>query len=262
MTITLLTDFGLKDEYVGVMKGVILGICPEARVVDLTHEIPPGDIRQAAWILAWAWSYFPPGTVHVVVVDPDVGTQRKILCAEIHGHRFLAADNGVLSVVLHGVARPKVHEVRNRRYCLPNISRTFHGRDIFAPVAAHIAKGLAISQLGPQVRSFRRIQIPQPTQSRDGGWVGEVIHLDRFGNAVTNISETLWKASHNRPTSHVQVNRRSIPMRQAYASVPEGNPLAIVGSRGLLEIAVFKGSAAQRLNLKIGDRVKVKRDGR
>jgi S-adenosylmethionine hydrolase len=258
MIVTLLTDFGLQDEYVGVMKGVILGINRSARLVDLCHQVPPGDIVRAGWLLAWAWRYFPRGTVHVLVVDPGVGSSRKILLLEHQGHRFLAPDNGVLSFLLSGVKNPTLYSVTHRRYALAPISNTFHGRDIFAPAAGYLSKGLSPHRLGPRIRQFKRLKIPEPKALSSGRWVGQVIDLDRFGNAVTNLPGSLVTqlSKQGRPT--VRVKGRSLKgALRSYDGVGGGLALAIVGSRSLLEIAVIRGSAAKRLGLKKGDRVEI-----
>lgn len=255
MVVTLLTDFGLQDEYVGVIKGVILSIQPSAVIVDLCHQIPPGDVERAAWLLEWSWRHFPAGAVHVAVVDPGVGSDRRILCVPHRGHLFLAPDNGLLSWVLAGVRRPHAIWVKNSRFFLKPVSRTFHGRDIFAPVAARLCGGLDPSDLGPRVRSVRRLPV-----SRNGsGCAGRVIQFDRFGNAVTDLR---WRdhGKGARGRWSVRVGGRHIAeIRTSYSSVPEGGALAVVGSRGLLEIAVNRGSAERKFGLEIGDRVEVVR---
>ncbi len=259
MVVTLLTDFGLQDEYVGVMKGVILRINPSVTLVDLCHEIPPGDVVRAGWLLAWAWSYFPRGTVHVVVVDPGVGSTRKILLLEHQGHRFLAPDNGVLSFLLSEVKSPTLYSVTNRKYALAPVSDTFHGRDIFAPAAGALSKGLSPRRLGPRVQQFKRLKIPTPKPLSSNRWSGQVIDLDRFGNAVTNLPGSLITGLSRQGRPSVRVKGRLLKgIRHSYDGVGGGLPLAIVGSRSLLEIAVNRGSAAKRLGLKKGDRVEIR----
>ena len=253
--VTLLTDFGLQDEYVGVMKGAILSVQPAASIVDLCHQIPPGDVERAAWMLEWSWRYFPPGTVHVAVVDPGVGSSRKILCVSHRKHFFLAPDNGLLSCVLAGSRRPHAIWVKNPRFFLKPVSRTFHGRDIFAPVAAHLSGGLDPAELGPRVRTVRLLPVSRPAHRKDGTR-GRIIQFDRFGNAATNLP---WVAA-ARGRWSVLVNGRPIAeIQPSYSAVPEGTPLAVVGSRGLLEIAINRGSADRDLGLRIGDSVEVVR---
>lgn len=253
--ITLLTDFGLEDEYGGVVKGVILTINPKALIVDLSHQVPPGDVARAGRLLAWAWGYFPKGTIHVVVVDPGVGSDRKILCLTHQGHLFLAPDNGVLSFLLAGLRRPKLFEVSNRRYALKKISHTFHGRDLFAPAAAHLSLGVSPRELGPPVKGLVRLPVDRFSRKKRGVLIGQVIHIDRFGNAVSNLPGELCSGG------TVGVWAKGRPIRgivKSYAAVPAGRALATIGSHDLLEIAVRDGSAAQRLRLRIGDRVEVR----
>ena len=254
MVVTLLTDFGLQDEYVGVVKGVILQVNPAAQMVDLCHQIPPGDIVRAGWFLAWSWSYFPLGTVHLVVVDPGVGFTRKILCLDHEGHRFLAPDNGVLSQLLTGVSRPSLYAVTNRRYALDQVSKTFHGRDIFAPAAGHLSKGLAPHRLGHRVSTFRRLSSPL-LRKRSNILEGRVIHIDRFGNAVTNLPASEMKKLSQERDAQVRIKGTPIPVRSSYSAVVQGAPLSIVGSHDLLEVAVNQGSAQRTLGIQIGDSV-------
>ena len=184
--ITLTTDFGTRDWFVGTMKAVILGILPRAKVVDITHEIPPGDIRAGAFALMASCRYFPRGTVHVAVVDPGVGSQRQAIAVQTARRFFVGPDNGVLS---WGLALEKIKTIRlleNRQYFLQPVSRTFHGRDIFAPVAAHLSRGLSASRLGRELKDFVRVPWPLTTKQR-GEVQGEIVHIDRFGNAITDI---------------------------------------------------------------------------
>lgn len=266
MIVTLLTDFGLEDEYAGVMKGVILGVNPKTRIVDLCHEVPPGDIRRAGLLLAWSWRYFPRGTVHVAVVDPGVGSSRNILCCERQGHRFLAPDNGLLSWVLPEGSRFCAHVVSDRRYWLPQVSHTFHGRDIFAPLAGHLSKGLEIRRVGPAIKSIRRLEgtatgtrARSPRRAGTGRWLGRIVALDRFGNAVTDLE---WRDLKKWGGSGMEIRVRGRRIRGvlgAYSAAGKGKVLAIVGSRGLLEISVNGGSAAHALGLRPGQKVEVRR---
>ena len=255
MIVTLLTDFGLEDEYVGVVKGVILGINPSARIVDICHQIPLGDVTRASWFLSWSWRYFPKGTVHLTVVDPGVGSHRQILCLRFQGHLFLAPDNGIFSQVLAGVKNPQLYAVQNRRYALRSISHTFHGRDIFAPAAGYLSGGLASSRLGPRVRMFVRLASPGVTATQRR-LVGQVIHLDRFGNAVTNLPRDHVRRLQQRGEVHARLKGRFLRgVQRSYDAVRKGKPVAIIGSHDLLEIAVNQGSAARQLHLRIGDSI-------
>jgi S-adenosylmethionine hydrolase len=256
--ITLITDFGLEDEYVGVMKGVILGIHPGATIVDITHHIHPQDLTQAAYMIDASYTYFPSGTVHIVVVDPGVGSERPILAFEKSGHFFLAPDNGVLSLLFDDEDIDSVVHVKNNRYFLKSVSHTFHGRDIFAPVAAHMSLGVHINSLGDVIEDNQvvRLNLEMPTQSGDE-ITGQIISIDQFGNLITNIdSKHLVNIYHK----HVEIrigNKKITGISYSYADSKDQAPLAIVGSRGTLEIAVNKGSAKKYFMAERGDEVKV-----
>jgi len=181
--ITLLTDFGMKDWFVGAMKGVILSLQPRATVVDITHEIPTGDVRAGAFALAASYWLFPRGTIHLAVVDPGVGSQRKAIAVRTTDYVFLGPDNGVLSWALARQKVRAIHALENEHYFLRNVSRTFHGRDIFSPVAAHLSRGVSIKRLGPPLLDFQRLEWPEPRQ-RKGRIEGQVVYIDRFGNAI------------------------------------------------------------------------------
>lgn len=248
--ITLITDFGLADPYVGVMKGVILNRCPSARLIDLTHLVPPQDIAAACLLLEDAHPYFPPGTLHVAVVDPTVGSSRCVLWARTTTAQFLAPDNGLLSFL----APEQIQELRrveNPRYWLHPVSRTFHGRDIFAPVAGELARGLAPARLGPLTRVMHRLTWPQPTQVAEH-LRGQVLTFDHFGNARTNLR----MADLPSPVS-VRVAGVTVPLAGTYAAVPRGTALALVDSSGRLEISVRDGSAQQLLGLTRGTPVEL-----
>jgi S-adenosyl-L-methionine hydrolase (adenosine-forming) len=245
--IVLLTDFGARDVFVGVMKGVIAGIAPGAVVVDLTHEVPPQDVRTAAVHLWMAYRYFPPRTVFVSVVDPGVGTRRRILAAETAEGIFLAPDNGLLTRVLRESPPRRVVSVDARRHGLPAVSATFHGRDVFAPVAARVARGLAVAGLGPAVRDWVELPLAAPERTARGG-SGTILLVDRFGNAMTDIPGG-WA----RPGDLLRVRGRPVAeVVAAYGDVPRGRVAAVVSSAGTLEIAVNGGSAARRLGLEAG----------
>ena len=254
--ITLLTDFGSADVFVGVMKGVILGMAPQVHVVDLTHEVPPQAVAVAAFLLETAWREFPPGTIHLVVVDPGVGSSRRPLAAEGPHGRFVAPDNGVLSPILQAGEATALHALTRPEFFRQPVSRTFHGRDIFAPVAAHLANGVSLAALGPPVSDPVRLDLPRPESLPDGGATGQVLHVDRFGNLITNLPEVLFAAERGVPVVAV-AGRLIRGLADSYAQVPAGRPGAIVGSAGTLEVFVPGGSAAATLGVTRGAAVTV-----
>jgi S-adenosylmethionine hydrolase len=248
-TITLLTDFGLRDGYVAAVKGVLLSRCPEARLVDVSHEIRPGAIATAAFVLGQAAPYFPAGTVHLAVVDPGVGSARRAIACEVGDQRFVAPDNGLLSRVLD--AGPlRVHELREPELWRDEVSAVFHGRDLFGPVAAHLAAGGALERVGPPVDAATLVRLawPEPT-ARDRELVARIVHVDRFGNLVTSL-RLEGEAS---PACVVELAGRTIPVRRTYADVASGELLALRGSSGLLEVAANCASAAELLGVGPGD---------
>jgi len=256
--ITLLTDFGQADTHIGVMKGVMLGICPAARLVDLCHELEPHAIEDAAYQLSVSYRFFPPGTVHLVVVDPGVGTGRRALAAEAAGHLFVAPDNGVLSYVADAAALHAV-ELIDARYFLPTVSQTFHGRDIFAPVAAHLAAGVPLDNLGPRVPDPALLPLPQPIE-RGPALVLHIIHVDRFGNLITDLSTPAFdkwlagRAEGGGGRVTIRAGRETIEgVSTAYAYAAPGELLAVVGSSSRLEIAINQGNASKALSLAVGD---------
>ncbi|RKU07649.1 hypothetical protein C6503_24490 [Candidatus Poribacteria bacterium] len=258
--ITLTTDFGTSDAYVGIMKGVILGINPGVQVVDLTHAIPPQDIHEAAFTIYSAYRYFPKNAIHTIVVDPGVGTHRQAIVCEIEDTFFVCPDNGVLSYVLQDIGNNTAFPmnavaIQNASYFLPEISDTFHGRDIFAPVAAHLSLGVPLTNIGPSVQDLVEFPILTPQVSKNR-IIGQIIKLDRFGNAITNISErTLTEAA---SAYDIRVaDTRLTRLNRAYAESTVGEPLAIIGSLGVLEIAINGGSAEVGLGLKWGDVVEI-----
>jgi len=258
----LTTDFGLADGYVGTMKGVILGIDPTVTIVDISHDIPPQDVREAAYVLYTAYTYFPQGTIHVVVVDPGVGSERRAIALRTPQATFVAPDNGVLSYI---VAREKVEEIvslTNPHYHLSPVSRTFHGRDIFAPIAAYLARGTPLTELGEPIAEIITFALPRPQVRADGTIVGAVIHIDRFGNLITSImSKDLANHSLLRE-GIVKIKGQSIPrIVNTYAEVQPGKLLALIGSEGHLEISVSGGSASRTLGAKVGDKVLVRMGG-
>ncbi|MDO8750092.1 MAG: SAM-dependent chlorinase/fluorinase [Dehalococcoidia bacterium] len=266
--ITLLTDFGLSDAYVGTVKGVVLATNPQATLVDLTHDVPPQNVLQGAFLLGTAWRYFPAGTIHVAVVDPGVGTERRALLLEAHGHLFLAPDNGLLTFILppanadappfqpYRALLPKGYRafaLTNQNYLRHPVSATFHGRDVFAPVAGHLSLGVSSQEFGEPVDAITRLAVPVP-HWQAGKLVGHVLHTDRFGNVVTTVPEA---ALAGREDVVVEVAGTTVPgLVHTYA---DANGLAaLIGSNGYLEIALTNGSAAQVLGVKVGDEVKVR----
>lgn len=255
---TLLTDFGHKDPYVGVMKGVLLGLDPSARIVDLTHEVGAQNLREANFALHGAWPYFPAGTIHVVVVDPGVGSERRILAARFRDQTFLAPDNGVLTGIIDapGVV---LRSVENAALFRPGpISRTFHGRDIFAPVAAHLGSGVAFEELGQAITDPQRLDLPCCTSRADGSLSGRIAHVDAFGNLITNVKEETLRAVGREIVSIELLGRRLTKPRDSYAAVEPGQPLSIIDSFDYLEIAVRGGSAASHFNAGVGDEVRIR----
>ena len=252
--ITLTTDFGTGDWFVGTMKGVIASLAPSTRVIDLAHDLPPGDIRGGAFALAASFRFFPKGTVHVAVVDPGVGSRRRAIAVQTANGVFVGPDNGVLSWAL---AKEKVRAIRtleNEAYFRQPVSRTFHGRDVFAPVAAHLSRGVPILKLGPALKDFVRLDWPEPRKRR-GGIEGEVVYIDRFGNAITNLESRLLRGSDAASCEIYARRRRVCPLKSFYQAVVPKAPVALVGSSGFLEISVNGGSAEKVLGIRVGTRV-------
>jgi len=243
--IALLTDFGLHDHYVGAMKGVVLGICPDATLVDITHDIPPQDVTAGAIELAAAYRYFPAGTVFLCVVDPGVGSTRRPIAASAGGYLFVAPDNGLLSLAIDNTAA--IVELNNAAYHLPQVSKTFEGRDRFAPAAAWLARGTALTELGPALEAMARLTFPTP-RVLPRAIDGEVVRVDRFGNLITNIDARALATIG--PPSSIDVRIGTdvpLPVVGTYADVEAGGLCALVGSSGHLEVACRGGSAADRL---------------
>jgi hypothetical protein len=255
--IALLTDFGTLDHYVGTMKGVALGICPEATLVDITHDVAPHDVRAAARQLAASYRYFPAGTVFLVVVDPGVGSSRRGLAVDTGDHRFVAPDNGVLSAVLDETPARRVVELTERKFARPTISRTFEGRDRFAPAAAWLARGAAITTLGRNVSAPVRLEWPA-VEERPDGIDGVVELVDRFGNLVTNIERAAVERLLRGGGIDITAGSHVVPrLVDTYADVPAGSICALFGSSDRLEIAVSGGSAAAGLALAVGAPVRL-----
>jgi hypothetical protein len=256
--ITLLTDFGLHDHFVGVMKGVVLAICPEAEVVDISHDLSPMAVGEAAFLLGCAYPYFPAGTVHLAVVDPGVGSRRRPLAARCGEHLFVAPDNGILTYPLADALAWQAVAIANPRCRLNNVSATFHGRDVFAPAAAHLAVGMKLEELGPTVDNPVRLDLPAPRET-SRGLEAHVLHVDRFGNLVTDLKREVlerWLAGEDSEDVIIEAGQGLLRgIRTCYQEVPEGRPLALIGSAGRLEIAVNRGRASDRLPLSKGDSI-------
>lgn len=272
--ITLLTDFGENDSYVGAMKGVLLSIAPDARLVDISHQVNPQDVQQAAGILSAVYKYFPPRTVHLIVVDPGVGTDRRPIAVQTALGSFVAPDNGVLTHILRTVDRWQAVALENPDYWLADPSLTFHGRDIFSPVAAHLASGVPLKKLGPALDDPITIKVPPLTRIQ-GGIKGEVVRIDHFGNVMTNIEALSWldastiefappddRLALDEPLrfeasrARITFSWRTLDgIKRTYGEVNAGDTLALVGSSGELEISVNQGNAADKLAIQTGDPV-------
>lgn len=260
--ITLTTDFGIKDGTVGVMKGVIWGICPTAQISDLSHMIPAQNIREAALIFARSIPYFPKDSIHVVVVDPGVGTERRPMAGKIGDWFFVGPDNGIITILVERAGQAgwqtEFIELNRPQYWLQNISYVFHGRDIFSPVAAHLANGVSLSELGTALEAPVRLELPKPEKT-NSGWRGEVIHIDHFGNVSTNIrTENLGEALNKKEKIRVRLKEQEISgMVNTFGERPVGQLIALMGSTGYLGVSVVNGNAAQTLGAKIGDPIEV-----
>lgn len=262
--VTLTTDFGTADEYVGVMKGVILSIAPHARLVDLSHQVPPQDVRRAAFLLYAAVPFFPPDTVHLAVVDPGVGTQRRAVAVSTPLGTFVGPDNGLFWYVLSQTPTWRAVELADPAYRLPLVSHTFHGRDVFAPAAAHLARGVHLERLGPSVGELTALALPRLVVG-SSQVEGEVLHADRFGNLISSVGLLRWErdslvltpafgALSSRAlrfpaaAARVALGSRVLEgIRRTYAEVRQGEALALVGSEGFLEVAVCQDSAQEVL---------------
>jgi hypothetical protein len=254
--ITFITDFGLSDHFVGVMKGVVAGIAPTALVVDITHDIAPYNVTEAAFVIAETWPYFPKRTIHVVVVDPGVGSARRPILAEAGGHFFIAPDNGVLSMVFDATPH-KIRVISNPKVMRRDISRTFHGRDVFAPAAAHLAKGAQPAAFGKRIQDFVRIWIAQPSPKGQNAWRGVVLKVDRFGNLITNFAARDFAGINTRPFEMRAGTQRLHRLVLTYSDTAVGDVFVIVGSSGYLEIAANQASAASLLGCSAGGPVEL-----
>jgi S-adenosylmethionine hydrolase len=262
--ITLLTDFGSEDAYVGVMKGVILSVNSSAKIIDISHAVDPQDLIEAAYLIKSCYRYFPEHTVHIVVVDPGVGSDRAIVALEMMGHVFLAPNNGVLTLLMDEGEIDAVVRVENTHYFLNSISQTFHGRDIFAPVGAHLSKGIDINNLGATLdpQDFVSLDIPKPHISNRDELIGTIVSIDRFGNCISNIDGDCLKKFAGKNTEkgfEIKTGKNIITsLSQRYADVEPESSLAIFGSFGYLELALNCGNASRRLKIKKGDAITLK----
>ncbi|MBI5821326.1 MAG: SAM-dependent chlorinase/fluorinase [Verrucomicrobia bacterium] len=260
--ITLTTDFGTNGWFAAVMKGVIAGIAPDARVVDVTHEITGQDILAGAFVLAQCFRNFPRDTVHVAVVDPGVGSPRRAIAVKSQNYFFLAPDNGVLTLALATVddcAPLQIRSIENERLFNRPVSRTFHGRDIFAPVAAHLATGVAFQEVGPVIENIVRLESAEPKVTKKG-IEGRVMFVDRFGNLITNIAARHLEQLPGEPKSFRVGSSWNGVIRKYgrfYAEVPHGKPIAVIGSSNHVELCVNQGNAAKTFHAKVGDTVRV-----
>jgi len=258
--ITLTTDFGTRDPFVGIMRGVILGIAPSTRIVDLTHAVPAQNVLAGAHLLASAARWFPRGTIHVAVVDPGVGTRRRALAVETADAWFVGPDNGVLSLAVPARAVRRIVDVSRSPYRLRPVSRTFHGRDVFAPVAAALANGVDPARLGPAVATMQRLRPSRPVR-RGKALVGAVLWVDGFGNATTDIAATdLARADFRGQRLSITIAGHVVPFRSSYAAVSPGRAVALVNSSDLVEIAVNAGSASTALGASPGVAVRIEVD--
>lgn len=251
--ITLLTDFGTRDGYVGAMKGVMATVFPRVTFDDISHSIEPGAVESGALALSRYWSRYPSGTVHLAVVDPGVGSERRALAVEADRRLFVAPDNGILSRVFEEAKSYRIVEIRNHDYTLSEVGHTFHGRDVFAPAAAYLARGIHLSLLGPEVTD--PVVIGEPAvKEEEGTLVGQVVSLDHFGNLVTNL-----RVHDGAEADGVEVDGRTIPMVRTYSDVRPKEIAALVNSDGRIEVAARDSSAAEILNAGVGTLVRVRR---
>jgi S-adenosylmethionine hydrolase len=249
--ITLTTDFGTSDHFVGVMKGVIFSICPAAEIVDVSHEIHPFEISEGAFVISQAWRYFPKRTIHVVVVDPGVGTSRRPILVQAGGQYFIGPDNGVLSLV-YNKEKAKVREITAEKFWIHPVSRTFHGRDIFAPSAAHLASGATPASFGRAIEDYLKLNLDDPSRTGKRAWTGTILKVDRFGNLITNFHSDRFSEIRSRPFEVSVGPRKLTRLALNYAESQDQDAFVIVGSSGFLEIACNQTSAARVLGCGVG----------
>lgn len=261
--VALLTDFGSRDHYVGAVKGTILSACPEATLVDIAHDLAPHDVAEGAFSLASSFRAFPAGTVFLAVVDPGVGSERRALAIEAGAYRFVGPDNGIFTYVLAEHPEARVHSIANEGLFRHEVAPTFHARDIFGPVAGHLAHGLPLEHVGPSVSDPVVFPLEPVRQRAEGEWEAAVVHVDRFGNLTTNCSrremEAILAAVNGDPTEVVVVVEGFVlPLVRTYADVCEGEACALMGSSGYLEVAVHRGSASRLLGAGKGAPVRIR----
>ena len=256
--VTLTTDFGLKDPYVAEIKATILSICQNAIIVDITHEIVKFNIRVGAYVLACAAPYFPKGSIHLVVVDPGVGTQRRPIVIQTQRNFFIGPDNGVLFLAAEKQKIVRIHELVNPELMEPEVSNTFHGRDIFAPAAAHLANGINPEDFGPRINEVKKPEFSKFTREK-GGLVGTVLHVDGFGNIITNITKKEVEQTYLRGVTRLELPHYEVKLKlgKAYGEVKPLEPIALIGSHDFLEIALNQGNASKKFRVKAGDRIKL-----
>ncbi|MHA1378162.1 MAG: SAM hydrolase/SAM-dependent halogenase family protein [Candidatus Helarchaeota archaeon] len=258
--ITLLTDFGLADPYVSSMKGVILNICPNAKIVDISHQIGKFNIREAAFKLAFTAQYFEPNTIHLVVVDPGVGSSRKALIVITKRYLFIGPDNGVLSIAAQKDGIKRIVEITNKKFFRKKVSNTFHGRDVFSPIAAYLARRVAVKRFGPNIKNLLKLEFPSPVTANNK-INGEILYIDGFGNIITNIDSAVLKkmSISHKSKIEIQINNEimNIPICNSYSEVIKGNLLGIIGSSGYLEISANQGNAASLFKASITDKIKI-----
>ena len=293
---TLLTDFGNQDAYVGVMKGVITGINPLANIIDICHNIPPQDVFNAAYLLYTSYKYFPRGTIHVAVVDPGVGTERNIVCVKTKDYFFLVPDNGLLSFIVQEEKPKLIVRLTNDRYFLPSPSNTFHGRDIFAPAAAYLSLGVKPLQLGIKINQLEKLDIPKPVRKKTGQVEGQIIYIDHFGNLITNIKEEHMlnrergsgiriqkleargqklEIRSKKPGAFEKISKEKILLKydtmettigkkkimglnKTYTDVKAGEPIALIGSAGFFEVSINQGNAQRYFKVDKGSKIIIK----
>jgi S-adenosyl-L-methionine hydrolase (adenosine-forming) len=251
--ITLTSDFGLSDPYLAMMKGVILSINPSAVLVDISHNIRAGSISQAARLIHEIFGYFPMGTVHLSVVDPGVGSNRRLIVVKGGGHFFVGPDNGIFWPIIQSNLEATIIHLRDHRFSLPELSRTFHGRDSLAPVSAHLSIGVSLDRMGPSIEDPVELNLPRPYE-REGALFGEIVRVDNFGNLITNISSKDLGRFLGSGRPQIEVGKLSVPkLSRIYADEEEGTPIALINSSNLLEIAVNLGRASEYVGLKDED---------
>jgi S-adenosylmethionine hydrolase len=256
--ITLTTDFGLKDPYAAEMKAAILSLCPNAAIVDITHEIEKFNTSMGAYVLASAAPYFPKGTIHVAVVDPGVGTQRRPILVQAKQGFFVGPDNGILILAAKNQGIKRIYEITNPKFMLPKVSGTFHGRDVFAPAAAHLANGAHPAEFGPEILDVTKPEFARVTLTKST-LVGEVLHVDNFGNIITNIGKKEMARIRTTDVVNVELPNQKLKPKlcKAYGEAKPQEPIALIGSHNYLEIAINQGNAAAEFKTKPGDKIKI-----